>query len=98
MTKLEKKLIELGYEIDKVVYISGKVGYKSYIKHQKDCDIEVRIYPNFITRKFDMKKKFTAHIEIDFKGFAKQEFIDNLQLAFNEMQKDLEILKECEEK
>ena len=97
MTKLEQKLIELGYVIDNISYISGKVGYKSYIKPFKECYIEVRIYPNFITRKFDMKRKFTAHIEIDFKGFAKQEFIDNLQQAFNEMQNDLEVLKQCQD-
>ena len=68
MTKLEQKLIELGYEIDKVVYISGKVGYTSYIKPFKECYIEVRIYPNFITRKFDMKKNLLHMLKLILKG------------------------------
>lgn len=97
MTKLEAKLIELGYEIDKAIYLSGKVGYKSYRKYHKYCHIEVEVYPSYVCEKFKMGKTYTAHIEIDFKGFAKQEFIDNLQIAFNEMQKDLEVLKQCQD-
>ena len=80
MTKLEEKLIELGYEFycpnyyaklycDQTIYI--ELRYKQYIQ---DYYVEAH-YWNF--------------------KFKKQ--IDNLQQAFNELQKDLEILKECEE-
>ena len=74
MTKLEEKLIELGYkkrEYSKVQY------YKSInggIIHLDTTDLDSTY----------VEPKYIIHFQQD---------IDDLQLAFNEMQKDLEVLK-----
>jgi hypothetical protein len=81
MTKLEEKLIELGYEN---IYVNGR-WYKEY-------DGNKSIFINT-----DEHHKKIKDYHIHFYSFIEcQQDIDNLQLAFNEMQKDLEILKECE--
>lgn len=79
MTKLEQKLIELGYE-------------RSYTMRP---DIWEKDSNGFIIRIFTSNgiNGFVTQLS----SFKTQKYIDNLQLAFNTMQKDLEILKECGE-
>lgn len=96
MTKLEQKIIELGYDIDVAEYIYNKIAYKTFLKHFEFCYIEVKVYSSFALSHFSAIKPINFRIKYEFDGFAKQKTIDDLQLAFNVMQKDLEILKECE--
>lgn len=83
MTKLEEKLYELGYTY---FYHSGcfKKKFSRFI---------------FISIELNNDKTEVDDFGVDYKTdlIRKQYQIDTLQLAFNEMQKDLEILKECEE-
>ena len=77
MTKLEEKLIELGYKKDFEYYWEkAKWVNNSFIVYQINKKLKGRLVDCSI---------------------SSQQHIDDLQLAFNEMQKDLEILKECEE-
>ena len=78
MTKLEEKLIELGYELD--------LRTKKCIKRLKN-NIALCIY---IT-----PEKLIGGVEYD-RFFMYQFQLDNLQQAFNQLQKDLEVLKEHE--
>ena len=82
MTKLEEKLIELGY-------VEG-IFQNRYIKYYQQTDnyILVQLYS-------DRKKVKSSSL---YCGMAiyKQKDIETLQQAFNEMQKDLEVLKEYE--
>ena len=81
MTKLEEKLIELGY-ID--------VRYSRWRKnYDRNKDILI------ITDEYHKKIK---EYHIDFHSFIEcQKDINELQQAFNVMQRDLAILKECED-
>lgn len=79
MTKLEEKLLELGYKeewtYDNIAfYIKCEIDYETHIflKNQK-----------IVKSKINVKK----HIEEQYQ-------IDNLQQAFNQLQKDLEVLKD----
>ena len=77
MSRLEEKLIELGYskrEYSKVQYFKSIYGG---IIHLDITDL-VSTY---------VEPKYIIHFQQD---------LDNLQQAFNEMQKDLEILKGVE--
>lgn len=82
MTKLEQKLIELGY-----VYIQ----HNDYFKKQFTRYI-------YISIELDNNKLKVNDYGVDYKTeyFRKQHQLDKLQQAFNEMQKDLEVLKEYE--
>lgn len=83
MTKLEQKLVELGY-------VEG-IFQNRYIKYYQQTD-------NYILIQLSSdKEEIKWHHLYCQSSFDKQEHIDSLQQAFNEMQKDLEILKECEE-
>ena len=76
MTKLEKKLVELGYEKDEY--------FKWYFKYSSGgMEISISITDNGLKGKVWNKYRY----------YSQQHDIDNLQLAFNEMQKDLEELK-----
>ena len=82
MTKLEEKLIELEY-----IKSSVKGFYNKYLKW---CYI--RIYFNEDnTIKYEWCGVQRNHLGV----FQTQEQIDNLQLAFNEMQRDLKELELC---
>ena len=82
MTKLEAKLIELGY-----VYIK----HNDYFKKQ---------YSRFIYKSIELhKNKLKVNdYGVDYKTnfIRKQQQLDNLQKTFNEMQRDLEVLREYE--
>ena len=83
MTKLEQKLIELGY---KPFYQS--VYYDSFQKRLEvgNCNII-----------FDIKsQKITTSYFAPMSIYTQQD-LDNLQQAFNEMQRDLEVLKNVED-
>lgn len=82
MTKLEEKLLDLGYE---KTFGSGH-WCKEY-DGNKSISINTDEYYKKIK---DYYIHFYSFIEC-------QQDLDDLQQAFNEMQKDLEILKECEE-
>lgn len=79
MTKLEEKLIELGYKVS--------IFQHRYIKYYEETD-------NYILIQLS---KYNDEIENCYlycqSAFIIQEHIDSLQQAFNEMQKDLEVLK-----
>ena len=81
MSRLEKKLIELGYEYIDTIIPEGVFFRKQFSKWL------------FLEITTDLKKNHICdHIIIQIVRHK----IDTSQ-AFNEMQKDLEILKECEE-
>ena len=81
MTKLEEKLLELGYE---KTFGGGR--------WCKEYDGNKNIFINT-----DGYYKEIKDYYIHFYGFIEcQQDLVGLQLAFNELQKDLELLKECE--
>lgn len=82
MTKLERKLCELGYVISHsyVSWDNEKCYYKDY------GDLTLRI-----TTDLEMGGWITPY----YKQFSTQQEIDRLQQAFNQLQKDLKELKEC---
>lgn len=81
MTKLEEKLIELVYEL----YYARRPDI-----WEKDFNenIIIMIYTTNGVEGWVSVSQLAS--------FRTQQYIDNLQQAFNEMQKDLAILKECE--
>ena len=85
MTKLEQKLIELGYDIEDTDW--------SYKYAKKSCSFECYIVIHFHkTHQTILYKAVRVMV-----GVVSQAHIEQIQQAFNELQKDLEILKECEE-
>ena len=80
MTKLEEKLIELGYE------------RCSYYKYEKKFETYCEMFCEV-----DIKEKPKGRLRLGiYDWIYTQQDIDNLQQAFNEMQKDLEVLKKHE--
>ena len=94
MSRLEEKLIELGYELTIVEYMNNKQLCKTYEKPFKHCYIVVWAYTQYEY----LRKPYHLFIKYNHDTFARQEVIDNLQQAFNTMQKDLEELKKYEDK
>ena len=82
MTKLEQKLIELGYEN---IYANSR--------WCKEYDGNKNI---FITTDEYHKKIKDYYIHF-YSNIECQEDIDNLQQAFNEMQNDLKELEQCQD-
>ncbi len=83
MTKLEEKLIELGYEeiaLDNIRYFKWINDWRITFVLNKDNET----YQDY----------FIAHKKDD--GVRTLEDIYQLMFTFNEMQKDLEVLKEYE--
>ena len=80
MTKLEQKLIELGYK------------QYSYNGYNKKFNFGIFIYIAIINN----GKIYSWVKESPLYMFDTQQQIDNLQQAFNRMNRDLEILKELE--
>ena len=84
MSRLEEKLIELGYR---------KISYYNFIRYKKETKCHCII--------FEVSKQREVKIQDNYilsNYFYKQQEIDNLQQAFNEMQKDLEVLRNVESK
>ena len=93
MTKLEEKLIELGYKrtsANKVTNLDINGFHPFYYKYIGKCCLSITINKDMkITNYFiDSSSRF----------FNNQQDINELQQAFNQLQKDLEVLKEYEEK
>ena len=94
MTKLEEKLIELGYELTIIEYMNNKQLCKTYEKPFKHCYIVVWTYTQYEY----LRKPYHLFIKYNHNNYIKeQEQLDTLQQAFNEMQKDLEELKQCQD-
>ena len=84
MTKLEKKLQELGYEQNEfTLNYWGK-------EMENDCRFKKIIYLN------NQFTEIKGHKVTPYCAFRTQQDIDDLQQAFKEMQRDLEVLKEYE--
>lgn len=85
MSKLEEKLVELGY---KSYYNSLIHKHHRYYKQFSNIiGINITINNDKIT---------VSNVEYGSYLFYKQQDIDNLQKAFDMLQKDLEVLKEYE--
>lgn len=84
MTKLEQKLIELGY---RSYYNSLTHEHHRYYKQFSNI-IGMNITINY-------GKITVSNVEYFSHLFYKQDQIDNLQQAFNQLQNDLKELKEC---
>lgn len=85
MTKLEEKLIELGYE----QYVTLKHLYLKNIDNARILLWLNKSHTN-ITKDSGVLKNESIYVR-------KQQDIDNLQQAFNVMQRDLEELKKCQD-
>lgn len=85
MTKLEEKLIQLGY---KSYYTSLNLEHQRYYKQFSNViGINITIKYGKIT---------ISNIEYVKHLFYNQQDIDNLQLAYNQLQSDLEELKQVD--
>lgn len=84
MTKLEKKLIHLGY----VWTYDNFTKQKNFYRNIEGC--QTRIVLDLVNGKIAY-----SSVENWTKVFTSQKGIDNLQQAFNQLQQDLEVLKEC---
>ena len=85
MTKLEEKLIEWGYRH----YYDNSEGYLYIKTHNKKHIFSVLLsYSKRRIENYDVSSVY---------DFQSQKDIDNLQKAFNEFQKDLELLKGAED-
>lgn len=80
MTKLEEKLIELGYFEERTTHPNSN----RFLKYHEDYLLIITIDNNKIYGKIPA-------LMID---FTSQQDIDNLQQAFNILQQDLEVLRE----
>ena len=80
MIKLEKMLFNLGYDIDDQNWEHPKWFHKII------NDIKIGICVK------DLSKSYVHPINLCFRNL---QYIDNLQQAFNILQKDLEVLKVC---
>lgn len=84
-TKLEEKLIDLGYEKREVFYQNNNIYRIKYIKSVNNVAyIELNVYENYT---YCVRNEYSI---------TDQSMIDRIQQAFNIMQKDLELLKEIE--
>ena len=79
MTKLEQKLIELGYK---------RTGYFNFIKQVLENSLLIKL-------DVDRKKILETYVDYYAIGVSYQWQIDTLQQAFNQLQNDLKELKEC---
>ena len=79
MSRLEEKLIELGY----LKHTPRSLKYGKFVNGY-ELLIDTSIKP------------FKSYIVMECFWLTKQSEIDNLQQAFNEMQKDLEVLRNVE--
>lgn len=84
MTKLEEKLIELEYKYDLSHYVYTK-------EYQLDTDNKIMIVLNSDRTTIQNSRVYCLS------PYFKQQDIDNLQQAYNEMQKDLEVLEQCQD-
>lgn len=86
MTKLEQKLIELGYEVDD--WLSWSFTNVAYSKNYRMHNIVIYVDKDTQTYKWQRVLPLIC--------YNNKQDIDNLQKAFNQLQKDLEVLKNDE--
>lgn len=92
MTKLEQKLKELGYEYTSPYGYYCRLKNDYVMRYQKNTEEDYRI---IIDLDFKTETKIIdCYISL---SILRPKDIDNLQQSFNEMQKDLEELKKCQE-
>lgn len=84
MTKLEQKLLELGYEEWR--YSFEHVTYIKTYNDKVDLNIDIDNAKTKITNWYLYVEEITI---------KQQSYIDGIQQAFNQLQNDLEELKEC---
>lgn len=82
MTKLEQKLIELDYK----KWLLGNDDIQYYHKLTDEVEIEIHIKNGTILNYYVYQRR----------SIFKQEQIDNLQQAFNQLQSDLKELNQIE--
>ena len=82
MTKINKKLLELGYEFDKLM---SRKDFQVYSKWVNGHEIMIHTEDNSITYNY---------VCVPATGLESQEQINNIQQAFNVLQNDLEVLKD----
>ena len=92
MTKLEQKLIELGY----LRCICVENTYFKYISEVLYIVIELEYGLNKKVASFRITNMQPNNYNVWCLNITNQQDIDNLQLALDVMQKDLEVLKEYE--
>ena len=80
MTKLEQKLLELGYK---------RTGYFNFIKQVLENSLLIKL-------DVDRKKILETYVDYYAIGISYQWQIDTLQQAFNQLQIDLKKVKEYE--
>ena len=85
MTKLEEKLLQLGYE----VYINNSLVCTAIQFSKYYGNHRLYIFYNSI------KEVCFGERIVPCAFYSNQSQIDNLQQAFNQLQKDLEVLREC---
>ena len=90
MTKLAEKLIQLGYERDYCDFNnSKKIIYRKFFQNTNECEM-------IITFDTVEKKIIYSAVQHWLGILLNQQDIDNLQLSLEELQNDLEVLKECD--
>ena len=80
MTKLEEKLIQLGYVRSSYAY--DCIDFIKIYKDTHNLIVETNGYAEYI---------YNAYVDLDGKAIFNQQDIDNLQQAFNQLQNDLEV-------
>lgn len=75
---LEERIFNLGYVLNDNIY-------------EKDYNDEIH---QIIVLTKGKRKIDCYHIYYDFAWFEKQEEIDNIQIAFNRLQRDIKLLKQ----
>lgn len=88
MTKLEQKLIQLGYELDD--WLSWSFTNVAYSKKYEHHKIVIYVYR-------EDKVFYKGQRVLPLTYYNNQQDIDNLQQAFNQLQNDLKELKEYEQ-
>ena len=83
MTKLEEKLIELGY-------VKEKGLTRCWTKEIGNANIDIWFEQDHST----LSKKYCGVQIKGLNNITKQTDLDNLQQAYNQLQKDLEVLKD----
>ena len=88
MTKLEEKLIQLGYDTNYDMNINNSWNSCAVCFTKYFGNHQLSIHYNRI------KEICHSYYVTPILRYSKQEQIDNLQQAFNQLQKDLEVLKD----
>lgn len=87
MTKLEQKLLDLGYD-----YVSNTLS--NCPRYSKGITLNKKQYELCIVTSKEKTKIYFNAVYAEYYSFKTQQDIDNLQQAFNQLQKDLELLNE----